>query len=50
MNLRGRSLLTLKDYSREEILYLISLAATLKTQKKGRISHRNHEGKNIALI
>ena len=50
MNLRGRSLLTLKDYSKEEILYLISLAATLKTQKKGRISHRNHEGKNIALI
>ncbi len=50
MNLRGRSFLTLKDYTREEILYLISLAAQLKTQKKGRISHRNHEGKNVALI
>ena len=30
MNLYGRSFLTLKDYTKEEILYLIDLAAELK--------------------
>lgn len=34
MNLKGRSFLTLKDYSKEEILYLISLSAELKKKKK----------------
>jgi ornithine carbamoyltransferase len=36
MNLKGRHFLTLKDYTQEEILYLIDLAADLKAKKIGR--------------
>lgn len=49
-NLKGRSLLTLKDYSPYEIEYLIDLAIDLKKQKKMGISGKNLENKNIALI
>ena len=34
MNLKGRSFLTLKDFSKEEIGYLLELAADLKAKKK----------------
>ena len=34
MDLKGRDFLTLKDYTPEEILYLIYLAAELKDKKK----------------
>ena len=34
MNLKGRDFLTLKDYTPEEIEYLIELAAKLKKMKK----------------
>ena len=34
MNLKGRNFLTLKDFSPEEITYLIDLAADLKDKKK----------------
>lgn len=34
MNLKGRDFLTLKDYTPEEIEYLIDLAARLKDMKK----------------
>ena len=50
MNLKGRSFLTLLDYSPEEIEGLLNLAADLKAKKKAGIPHRLHEGKNIALI
>ncbi len=50
MNLKGRDLLTLLDYTPEEILYLLDLAAELKAKKKSSIPHRLCEGKNIALI
>ena len=33
MNLKGRDFLTLKDYSPEEILYLLDLAADLKEKR-----------------
>ena len=39
MNLKGRSFLTLRDYTTEEITYLIDLAAELKDQKKKGIRH-----------
>ncbi|MBR4711732.1 MAG: ornithine carbamoyltransferase [Clostridia bacterium] len=50
MNLKGRSFLTLLDYTPEEIDGLLNLAARLKAQKKQGIPHRLCEGKNIALI
>jgi len=48
--LLGRSFLTLKDYTEEEILYLLDLAAELKEKKKKGIPHRYLEGQNIALL
>ena len=50
MNLKGRSFLKLLDYTPEEILGLIDLAAELKDKKKKGIPHKICEGKNIALI
>ena len=47
---KGRSFLTLKDYTPEEIEALIDLAAELKAQKKAGIPHRLCEGKHIALV
>ena len=34
MNLKGRSFLTLKDFTPDEIRYLVNLAAELKEKKK----------------
>ena len=34
MDLKGRHFLTLKDYTEEEITYLLDLAAELKEKKK----------------
>ena len=50
MNLKGRSFLTLKDFTPEEILYLLDLAADLKAKKKQGITGNSLKGKNIALI
>ena len=50
MNLKGRSFLKLLDFTPAEITYLLGLAAELKAKKKAGISHRIHEGKNIALL
>ena len=50
MNLKGRSFLTLKDFTAEEILGLIDLAADLKAKKKQGITGESLKGKNIALI
>lgn len=51
VNLKGRSFLKLLDYTPEEILYLVDLAAELKAKKKrGEITTSMHAGKNVALI
>ncbi|RGY99648.1 ornithine carbamoyltransferase [Clostridium sp. AM58-1XD] len=50
MNLKGRNFITLKDYTPEEIEYLIELAAKLKADKKKGITGSSLKGKNIALI
>ena len=50
MNLKGRSFLTLKDFTPDEILYLVDLAAELKAKKKQGITGNSLKGKNIALI
>lgn len=50
VNLKGRNFLTLLDYSKEEIEYLLNLAAELKDKKKKGIPVDIHRGKNVALI
>jgi ornithine carbamoyltransferase len=49
-DLRGRSFLTLNDYSPEEILYLLDLAAELKAAKKEGREEKRLVGREIALI
>ena len=50
MNLKGRDLLKLLDYTPEEIEYLINFAEELKAKKKAGIPHRLCEGKNVVLL
>ena len=50
MDLKGRNFLTLKDFTPEEIAYLLELAAKLKADKKKGITGDSLKGKNIALI
>ena len=49
-NLKGRHLLALKDFTPEEIGFLIGLSETLKKNKYAGIRTKSLEGKNIALI
>ena len=48
--MKGRDFLKLLDYTSEEILELIDLAADLKAKKKAGVPHKLCEGKNIALL
>ena len=50
MDLKGRNFLTLKDYTPDEITYLLDLAADLKEKKKKGILVDTLKGKNVALI
>lgn len=50
INLKGRSLLTLMDFSKEEIIYLLDLAEQLKRDKHEGIEWQRLGRKNIALI
>ena len=50
MNLKGRNFLTLKDFTKEEIIYLLDLSADLKEKKKKGIPVEHYRGKNVALI
>ena len=50
MDLKGRDFLTLKDFTPEEIEYLVDLASSLKARKKAGIVERDMRGKNVALI
>ena len=50
MDLKGRSFLKLKDFTAEEILYLVDLAEELKEKRKNGIKGDSLKGKNIALI
>ena len=50
VDLRGRSLLRLADFTAEEITYLIDLAAELKAAKKDGTEEQKLVGKEIALI
>ena len=50
IDLRGRHLMKLADYSSEEISYLIDLAAELKAAKREEREEQKLVGKEIALI
>ncbi|MDD3413640.1 MAG: ornithine carbamoyltransferase [Lachnospiraceae bacterium] len=50
MNLKGRHFLTLKDFSPEEITFLLDLSAELKEKKKQGIDVATLKTKNVALI
>ncbi len=50
VNLKGRNFLTLKDFTKEEISYLLDLSADLKAKKKNGELVNHYIGKNIALI
>ena len=50
MNLKGRNFITLKDFTPDEIMYLVDLADDLKKKKKQGITGSSLKGKNVALI
>lgn len=50
MDLKGRDFLKLLDYTQEEIVYLLDVAADLKEKKKQGIPVDVLRGKNVALI
>ena len=47
---QGRSLLSTRDYTKDELMYLIGFAEHLKDLKKWGVEHRYLAGKNIALL
>ena len=50
VNLKGRSFLTLKDFTADEIYYLLDLSGDLKAKKRAGIRGNALAGKNIALL
>jgi ornithine carbamoyltransferase len=50
VNLKGRSLLTLKDFTPEEIRYLLDLSHDLKAKKRAGIKGDLLAGRNIVLL
>ncbi|MDR1133772.1 MAG: ornithine carbamoyltransferase [Synergistaceae bacterium] len=50
LNLHGRNFLTLKDFSKREIEFLLELSADLKAKKRIRAYNPLMRGRNVALI
>ena len=50
MNLKGRSFLTLLDFNKDEIRYMLDLPHELKAKKKKGIQGEELKGKNIVLV
>ena len=50
MNLKGRDLLTVLDYTEEELVYVLDVAKRLKLMKKEGLEHKFLSGKNIAIL
>ena len=50
VNLKGRSFLTLMDFTPEEIRYMLDLAHDLKAKKRAGIHNEVLKGKNIVLL
>ncbi|MCQ2544914.1 MAG: ornithine carbamoyltransferase, partial [Clostridia bacterium] len=49
VNLKGRSFLTLMDFTPEEIRYMLDLAHDLKAKKRAGILGETMKGKNVVL-
>lgn len=47
---QGKSFLAEKDFSKEELMYLIDFSAHLKEMKRKGLAHQYLKGKNIALL
>ena len=50
INLTGRSFLSLNDYSRDEIRYLLDLSRDYKSMRRAGVYPRRLEHKNVALL
>ena len=50
VNLKGRSFLSLLDFTPQEIRYLLDLAHNLKAKKRAGLKGNSLEGKNIVLL
>lgn len=50
VNLKGKSFLTLMDFSPEEIRYMLDLAKDLKSKKRAGIHNDVLKGKNVVLL
>ncbi len=50
VNLKGRNFLTLKDFTPEEIQYLLDLSKDLKAKKRTGSKEKALEGKNVVLL
>ncbi|MCX6728223.1 MAG: ornithine carbamoyltransferase [Candidatus Saccharibacteria bacterium] len=48
--IKGRSLLTLNDFTSDEVRLMLRTAHDLKHRKKNGQDHRMHDGKNVALL
>ena len=49
-NLKGRSLLTLKDFTPEEIRFLLDISHQVKQERRAGTAHQRFLGKTLALI
>ncbi|MEG0829835.1 MAG: ornithine carbamoyltransferase [Anaerovoracaceae bacterium] len=50
VNLKGRSFLTLMDFTPEEIRYMLDLAHDLKAKKRAGVHNKVLDGKNVVLL
>lgn len=50
VNLKGRSFLTLMDFTADEIRYMIDLAKSLKEKKRAGVHNELLKGKNVVLL
>lgn len=49
-NLKGRSLITLLDYSPQDIRYLLDISKQVKSESRSRAKHRRFEGLTLAML
>ena len=50
VNLKGRNFLTLRDFTKREIEFLLDLSADLKAKKRARLWNPLLKGRNVALL